>query len=105
VELEMNLKLNKTCLKRTEFYRSIVFYGTFRFLPEGFLLIMHEIMRIEQDEISTIFNECNRKVLEKEKHKQNEINACLRCGGDKCVCDRGKQHTTKITTKSLRNSP
>jgi len=54
----MNLKLNKTCLKRTEFYRSIVFYGTFRFLPEGFLLIMHEIMRIEQDEISTIFNEC-----------------------------------------------
>ncbi len=66
---------------------------------------LNEIMRIEQYEISTIFNECDRKVLQKEKHKQNEINACLRCGGDKCVCDREKQKTTKIITKSLINSP
>jgi len=28
---------------------------------------------------------------------------CLRCGGDKCVCDREKQQTTKLTTKSLIN--
>jgi aspartate carbamoyltransferase regulatory subunit len=61
-------------------------------------------MKMEQDEISTISNKCNRKVSQKEKHKQSEINACLRCGGDKCVCDREKQHTTKITTKSLINS-
>jgi hypothetical protein len=66
---------------------------------------LNEKMKMEQDEISTISNECNRKVSQKEKHKQSEINACLRCGGDKCVCDREKQHTTKITTKSLINSP
>ncbi len=45
------------------------------------------------------------KCYKKKNTKQNEINACLRCGGDKCVCDREKQQTTKITTKSLINSP
>jgi hypothetical protein len=40
------------------------------------------------------------KVLQNQKHKQNEISVCLRCGGDKCVCDRQKTRNNQINNKA-----